>query len=738
MSYTTEDIIDIICQERIKPKSNIKFPCGICNKSVKSNQKAVQCDSCDLWIHIVCNNTTNPEYELLKHQDDLWFCSLCIIKKNLLNVPFTRCDNTELLNINTCNTMSFLEALPSIEVVNETTNFSQISNDIDVELPNNTNSKYFSINEFHKLYKPKNLNIFHTNINGLETKLENLHEFVTGTPHKLDILSITETSEKESVGFLTNTDIDGYIKFHTPSRTSKGGTAIYVNENFNAIERSDLSIMTDEFESTWIEIKNVKSKNIICGSLYRHPHNNFKEFFQYLEKSLSSLVKENKEIFLTGDFNFDLLKIDTDINTQHFYNLMCSYGFLPHIIHPTRVTQYTATVIDNIFSNNLESEIISGNIHLTLSDHFAQFVSVNRGLIDYKSLNIYKRDYSKFSTSSFRDDVEIQNWNFSYNNVHDSFKDFYNKIDGAVNRHAPLKKLTPKEIKLQNKPWLTPDILKMIKNRNKAFERKKRQPNNENCKRVYNELRNSVNREIKRSKKLYYANYFEENINNIKKTWQGIRKIVNLNKYSSKTSQLNIGGKIIDDNHELATNFNKFFVNVEPNTEKTIPNVPNISPSKYLKNRNQINFVIAHISNEEILDIINALDNKSSGPYSIPLKLLAMIPDLIITPLAHIINMSFLTGEFPDLLKIVKVIPIHKGGSTQDINNFRPISLLSIFDKIMEKIMHKNLYSYLESHNILYKNQFGFRKNNSTVYALAQITETQSILENLDAASSSI
>ena len=85
--------------------------------------------------------------------------------------------------------------------------------------------------------------------------------------------------------------------------------------------------------------------------------------------------------------------------------------------------------------------------------------------------------------------------------------------------------------------------------------------------------------------------------------------------------------------------------------------------------------------------------------------------------------MSFLKGEYPDLLKIVKVIPIHKGGSTQDINNYRPISLLSIFDKIIEKLAHKRLYNFLIEHNISYENQFGFRKNNSTVFALAQITE---------------
>ena len=92
--------------------------------------------------------------------------------------------------------------------------------------------------------------------------------------------------------------------------------------------------------------------------------------------------------------------------------------------------------------------------------------------------------------------------------------------------------------------------------------------------------------------------------------------------------------------------------------------------------------------------------------------------------------MSLQTGEYPDLLKIVKVVPIHKGGSTQDVNNYRPISLLSIFDKIIEKLMHIRLYSFLEKHNILFHNQFGFRKKNSTVYALTQITET--IKESID------
>ena len=195
------------------------------------------------------------------------------------------------------------------------------------------------------------------------------------------------------------------------------------------------------------KFKNKKSKNILVGCKYRHPHNNSKEFFQYLDETLSKLGKENKELYLCGDFNFDLLKTNTDHFTLHFFNLLCCYGFMTHILQPTRVTENTATVIDNIFSNNIKDEIFSGNILITFSEHFSQFTSVSREKIDLKELNILQRDYSSFSSESFRNDVSIQKWNYSLNNVDDSSRDFYHKLVGCVNRHVPMKKLTPREIK---------------------------------------------------------------------------------------------------------------------------------------------------------------------------------------------------------------------------------------------------------------------------------------------------
>ena len=102
-------------------------------------------------------------------------------------------------------------------------------------------------------------------------------------------------------------EIEGYEKYHTTAKSSKGGTAIYVYKNFDTIERYDLNINNFVFETTWVEIKN--------GDIY--PHNNFEEFHKYVEMCLASLVKENKEVYICGDFNLDLLKIDTDQFSQY-------------------------------------------------------------------------------------------------------------------------------------------------------------------------------------------------------------------------------------------------------------------------------------------------------------------------------------------------------------------------------------------------------------------------------------
>ena len=726
-------ILAISSETELNNSNNLSWPCSICNKNVLSNQIGIQCDSCDKWSHAKCNDLSPERYEYLATTDDScqWHCLYCTLKFHHKNIPFILLDNSEIEKINNSDSMKFCESLPSFETVLET---NRLLPDADFEhnIPSLINSKYYSVNSFQKLNKHSNLNIFHSNVNGLENKFDNLHEFLVGASTPLDIVALTETSHKNDDFFKSNVTLAGYSPFYTPTNTSKGGTALYVNSDYNPFERYDLKVQCDQYESVWIEISNKSSKNILCGCVYRHPNQDLSDFLVYLESVLKTVSNEDKEVYICGDFNVDLLKLD-DINSYlTYYNLLCSYSFLPLIIHPSRkVDNQTPSLIDNIFSNNISDKIASENIYFTLSEHFSQFASVKREKPDIKKVVIFERDFSKYNAIDFRDDVSIQNWNMSHSDSNVLLGDFYLKLKGCADRHAPIKKLNAKEVLLRSKPWIYPDLAKMIHIKNNLFGRKKRQPTNLDIKILYNKFRNRVNRELKKAKKSHYTEYFNEHSNNVRKTWQGIRSLVNVkNNLNQGLSQLKINGKLLDEPKDVANHINEFFVNVGPSLEESIPKINHISADKYLKNRNQANFIIAHISNEEVLTLLQSLPNKGTGPVSIPLRMLKEIADLIVIPLCHIINISFTSGVFPDMLKIAKVLPLHKGGSTLDPNNFRPISLLSIFDNIIEKLLHKQLYEFLEFHNILFEKQFGFRRNNSTVHALMEITEK--IKESID------
>ena len=158
----------------------------------------------------------------------------------------------------------------------------------------------------------------------------------------------------------------------------------------------------------------------------------------------SKVAKEKKLIYLMGDFNFDLLQYDTDNNSYDFLNSIVENGMLPFIHQPTRIIDSSATLIDNIFSNNIEDESISGNLFIKLSDHLPQFLIIHRTEDRHKQANFYKHDYQKFDKESFQDDFSLQNWaNLEKVDLDASqkFDDFLWRVNSCVNRHAPLKKL---------------------------------------------------------------------------------------------------------------------------------------------------------------------------------------------------------------------------------------------------------------------------------------------------------
>ena len=268
----------------------------------------------------------------------------------------------------------------------------------------------------------------------------------------------------------------------------------------------------------------------------------------------------------------------------------------------------------------------------------------------------------------------------------------------------------------------------MISHRDRLFKRKKENPLNNHIKCIYNLFRNRVTREIKKAKKEYYQVYFENNLNNMKNTWKGIKEIINPNNKTNarQFSNIDYDGKQINTNLGMANAFNDFFTKIGPKLDEQIPRLNNYKdPTFYMKSCTPFSFLISPTNPQEINEIIGSLnESKSSGPSSIPTKILKLIRHEISLPFSDICNTSFEQGIFPDKNKIAKVIPTHKNGSTKDVNNYRPISLLSTFSKIMEKLMASRLNNFLELHSILYPKQFGFRAGASTTHSLIDITET--------------
>ena len=147
---------------------------------------------------------------------------------------------------------------------------------------------------------------------------------------------------------------------------------------------------------------------------------------------------------------------------------------------------------------------------------------------------------------------------------------------------------------------------------------------------------------------------------------------------------------------KIANNFNKYFTSVASDITKKIPRTPT-SPLIYMSNPNMESSFISPCTSNEVPLVIQAIKNgKSSGPNSIPIKLLKILEPHISVDVAILINESFETGIFPDKLNIAKVIPVFKKGLTSKNSNCRPISLLSIFSIVFEKLMHKRLYRFLE------------------------------------------
>ena len=194
-----------------------------------------------------------------------------------------------------------------------------------------------------------------------------------------------------------NNNLDGFTLHSQASKSAAAGVVIYTSKSLNAFKRADLSITDDEFKTVWVEIVNTKNKNILCCCIHRQPSSNPVRFKEHLKSTSSHLTRENKNIFLMGDFNINLLHCENNPDSNDFLQMFNFHFFLPYILQPTHITKRSATLTDNTLANTYSMDAISGNLVLKVSDHLPQFLTVDKIKVNYKILNYFKHDYCNFN-----------------------------------------------------------------------------------------------------------------------------------------------------------------------------------------------------------------------------------------------------------------------------------------------------------------------------------------------------
>ena len=707
----------------------IKHPCKICNKAVGVRHKAIQCDACNLWVHIKCNHICKKTYEHLQNNETKWYCIDC----NSKNIPFSKLTDPEFEQLNKGKFINSSSQPLHNNIDNKTLNYL---NDMVDHSQDNT-CKYYDVDGLNELKLKQSLSSYlHLNISSLPYHFQELESLLASINFNFDIIGITESRILTNKQLSTDINLKNYTIEQSPTLSNKGGALLYISDSLKYKPRTDLNISKDkELESIFIEILNAKENNVIVGCIYRHPSMDANEFnTDFLSPLLQKLSYEKKKIILLGDFNIDLLKHESISTVCDFLDQITTNLFKPCIDKPTRITSNSRTLIDNIFTNDISRKTISGNITHSISDHLAQFMVTDTQLEkSYKNKITFQRDFSNFDQENFILDLLGIEWDkhleTDKNDVNLATNAFLHIVNTLLDRYAPLKKLSSNKIKqkLRQKPWITNGITKSIKVRDKHHKKFIKAKNLESKTQHENQFKTYRNRIVqlaRLSKTNYYKQYFLSNKKNLKNMWSGIKDIICLKQKNLGSPQCILQNKImITEPTKIAEIFNKYFSSIAASIEEKI--IPTEKSFKeYLTNPNQRSFFLKP-SNEKEVDIIllSLSSNKSIGPASIPTKILKLISKIVAIPISTIVNISFSTGEFPTILKQASVSPIHKSGSKLDFSTYRPISLLSNISKIIEKLMCSRLVSFLEQHKCIYESQYGFRAKHSLNHALTQITE---------------
>ena len=502
---------------------------------------------------------------------------------------------------------------------------------------------------------------------------------------------------------------------------------VYIKSSLSFQPLPELSTFIPRmYESQFFKIEISKKQYIILGNIYRPntaPYANIHRFNEILKETLQKIksnaaYKNLKDIVICGDVNIDLLKTTSHDESANYLDNMFENGLLPLINLPTRIGLRSASIIDHISTSIIDDSYDAGIIISDISDHFPVFYVKYFTDPKEKSNIVKKRSMNDNNKQEFISILQNNDWSnvLNNNNPETAFEHFFSFISDSFEKCFPEKFVTQRNQRNKsfNSPWMTTGLLESRKNKQKLFSKKMRKPCPENIQR-FKDYNNLYTRLIRKAKHQYFNDKFLQFTNNSKKTWQTINEVLGRNKNVSDIPNTFISNEnVLSSDFEIAEGFNKFFANIGPKLASNIPQ-SNKQYAEFLSEPCNQNFVFANVNSNIVEAALSKLKSKNScGLDNISTNLLKFISPAIMRPMTHLFNLSFKTGYIPTCLKTAVIKPIFKNGHKENFTNYRPISLLSSFSKVMEKIAANQMMKYLNKYKLLYEHQYGFRSNHST------------------------
>lgn len=598
--------------------------------------------------------------------------------------------------------------------------------DISTDIDNVSVSRSYLLNEpedckFHLDILRNDVSIISMNIRSINKNFDDFLVLLSRIDFNFDILILSECWLTEHYN---PSHLQDYNSFYTLKYLNQNdGLVVYIKNNIKKVKVHEPNFCNANCLIILL------GKELCVIAVYRPPSfANITNFLNSLEELLLK-YRAYPNIVVVGDININIYDNPDDRRlADEYLTLLASHGILPGHQFVTR--DLSNTCLDHIMlkTKNRATTLVLPAIITDHSPVIALF-SIRQKL----KTEMLHKTYNKTDINAICLELSKINWNntLDISDLDQATENFLTVISNLIKVYT--KTIRKPRSKANIKPWITAGLIKCMRKRDKLHSKSKKDPENKQLRKTYIDYRNVCNKILKKLKRMHDRLELKKNNNDSKKTWKTIKRICDFPLRTNPVENLIKNGNNAD---VTLANINKYYINVGSNlAHDTLMslnrNEHDLALQTNVKNKNLSSFGLLPTDVVEVHSTIQNLKNDSAPGWDrITAKLMKLALPHLLEPITAICQESFNMGIFPSALKKSVICPIHKGGNDDDIMNYRPISLLPIISKVLEKLMNNRLKKFLETKNLLSPNQYGFRSGRSTEDAVLMVTDD--IIKHLD------